>query len=217
MESFGTTGMPSSFDHFSANAWRVSRPARGASDLLELVHGGEAAQRIGAHGADADEAEHLRILRPDPFAGDGGGSGAAGRIAPVLVDDRERLAGVRIGQRDIAGAVEPAHRVADAVVVIVVDAHAGGRHFLEERRLDVPMVVEILRHVELEAVRIRPDHAAARVHQVDVLAHLERVLDAQQPERVLVRNEKNAFVIGSNVSAQLPIGIQAKVYSVAAL
>ena len=40
------------------------RPARGAADLVELVHGGEAAQRIGAHGADADQAEHPGAFGP---------------------------------------------------------------------------------------------------------------------------------------------------------
>ena len=175
------------------------RPPRRAADFREFVHGREAAQRIRPHGADADEAEHLGIRRADPFAGDGSSRGAAGRIAPVLVDNGERLAGMRIGQRDVAGTIEPADRIAHPIVVIVVDADAGRRHVLEEGRLDVPVVVEVFRHVELEAVRVRPHHAAARVHMVDVLAHLERLLDAQEPERVLVRDEQNPFVVSHPV------------------
>ena len=87
----------------------------------------------------------------------------------MLVDDGERHA-ARIGEHDIARAVEPADGVAHAVVEIVVDPHAGCRDVLEEDRLDVPVVVEAVRHVELEARRVRQHDAAARVHPVDVLA-----------------------------------------------
>ena len=74
------------------------RPARGATDFLELVHGREAAQGIGAHRADADEPENywrLRIERADPPAGDGRRRRAADRIAPMLIDDANRLAATR--------------------------------------------------------------------------------------------------------------------------
>ena len=56
-------------------------------------------------------------LGPDPLAGDGRGGGAADGIAPVLVDDGNRLAAVRVRQHDVARAVEAADRVAHAIVV----------------------------------------------------------------------------------------------------
>src|SRR6266849_10413459 len=84
------------------------RPARGAADFLEPVHGGEATQRVGAHGADADQPEDFRIFGADPLAGDGGGRSAADGVAPVLVDDGDRLAASGIGQHDIARAAEAA-------------------------------------------------------------------------------------------------------------
>ena len=203
IESFGMTGMPSVMRPFLRERLaRLGAPRR-AADFRKLVHGREAAQRIRPHGADTDKAEHLGIFRADPLAGDGGGCGAAHRIAPVLVNNGERLAAMRVGERDVARTVESTDRVAYSVVVIVVDADAGRRNVLEERRLDVPMVVEVLRHVELEAVRVRPHHGAARVHAIDVLADLERVLDAQKSQRIRVRDEQNAFVVGH--PAPLPL------------
>src|SRR3954451_13899667 len=115
--------------------------ARGAADLVEPVHGGQTPQGIRAHGADADEAEHLRIPGPDPFAGDGRSGGAADGIAPVLVDDRNRLAAARVRQHDVARAAEAADRVARAIVEVIVDPDAGRRDVLQEDGLHMPMVV----------------------------------------------------------------------------
>src|SRR6516225_1910266 len=95
---------------------------------------------------------------------------AADGVAPVLVDDRNRLTAIGIGQRDIARAAEIADRVAHAIVVVVVEAHAGGGNVLQQRGLHVPVVVETVRNVELEACRRRPHHTAAGVHAVDVFA-----------------------------------------------
>ena len=81
----------------------------------------QAAQAVFAHGADADEAECARRLRPEPFQRHHGGGGAADRIGPVLVEDAQRVAGARIGEHDVARAVEPADGVGDAVVVIGVE------------------------------------------------------------------------------------------------
>jgi hypothetical protein len=58
-----------------------------------------------------------------------------------------------IGQHDIARAAEIADRVAHAIVVVVVEAHAGGGNILQQHGLHVPVVVETVRHVELEARR----------------------------------------------------------------
>jgi hypothetical protein len=76
---------------------------------------------------------------------------AADGVAPVLVDDRKRLAAIGIGQHDIARAAEVADRIAHTIVVVVVKAHAGCGDLLQERGLHMPVVVEALRHVELEA------------------------------------------------------------------
>ena len=129
--------------------------ARRAADLLEGVHAGEAAQRVRAHGPDADEAENLRLARPHPLARDSRGGRASDGVAPVLVDDGDGLAAPRLRQHDVARVAQSAHRVAHAVVVIVVEANAGGRDLLQEDGLDVPMVVEAVRHVELETRRVR--------------------------------------------------------------
>jgi hypothetical protein len=107
-----------------------------------------------------------------------------------------------IRQHDIARAAEIADRVANAIVIVVVEANAGGGDVLQQRRLDVPMVVETLRHVELEARRGRPHHAAAGMHAIDLFADPQRILDAQQGERVLVRDEQHASAIG-HISTRL--------------
>ena len=59
----------------------------------------------------------------------------------------------------------------------------------------MPVVVEAVRHVELEAGRVRQHHAAAGVHRVDLLADVQGVLDVQQPERVFVGDEQDAFAL----------------------
>ena len=135
------------------------------------------------------------MFRAHPFAGDGGGGRAADGVAPVLVDDGERLAALRLRQHDVARAAERAHGVALAIVVIVVEANAGRRDVLEEDRLHVPVVVEAVGDVELEALRVRQHHAAAGMHAIDLLADAQRVRDVEQRERVLIRNEQDAFVI----------------------
>src|SRR5262249_22261397 len=60
----------------------------------------------------------------------------------------------------------------------------------------MPMVVEALRHVELEARRGRPHHAAASMHAIDLFADAQRIFDARRGERVLVRDEWDASAIG---------------------
>ena len=60
----------------------------------------------------------------------------------------------------------------------------------------MPVVVEAIRNVELEARRARQHDAAARMHQVDLLAHGERILHAQELERVAVGNKQDAALVG---------------------
>jgi len=59
----------------------------------------------------------------------------------------------------------------------------------------MPMVVEAVRHVELEAGRVRQHHAAAGMHGVDLLTEAHGVLDVQQPERVFVGDKQDAFIL----------------------
>ena len=49
----------------------------------------------------------------------------------------------------------------------------------QEDRLDVPVIVEAVRHVELEARRVRQCHATAGVHGIDLLADAQRIRDGQ--------------------------------------
>jgi hypothetical protein len=112
----------------------------------------------------------------------------------MLVHDSDRGAAMGVGEHDVARAVEAADRVAHAVVVVIVEAHAGGRDILQEHALDMPMVVEAVRHVELEACRARQDHAAARMHEVHLLAYRERILDAQERKRLAIGHEQHAVV-----------------------
>ena len=76
----------------SISGERVAGLAAGArcSGFPRTVHGQQAAQRVGPHGADADQAQHLGCVGPTHLQRDHRGCGAADRIAPVLVDDRER-------------------------------------------------------------------------------------------------------------------------------
>ena len=121
----------------------------------------------------------------------------------MLVDNRHRRAAVRVGQHDIARAAEVADGVAHPVVVIVVKANTGCWDLREKGCLHVPMVVESLRHIELETRRRCPRHAATRVHGVDLLADPQRVLDAEQAERVLVRHEQDASSVGHLSAAEV--------------
>jgi hypothetical protein len=105
-------------------------------------------------------------------------------------------AAVGVGQDDEPRVVEAADRIARAVIVIVVSAHTGGRHILEEHGLDVPVIVKTVCHVELEARRRREHDAAARVHHVDLLAHRHRVRDGEKVERVAIWNEQDAARVG---------------------
>src|SRR5262245_53279829 len=92
--------------------------ARGADDLVEAVEVPQAAQAILRHGADTDQAQPVRRLRPQPLERDHGGCRAADGVGPVLVHDGDRLPGAGIGQHDVARAVEPADGVSHAVVII---------------------------------------------------------------------------------------------------
>src|SRR5262245_12395772 len=92
--------------------------ARGAEDLVETIEMPQAAQAILAHGADTDQAQPARRLRPEPLERDHGSRGAADGIGPVLVHDGDRMPGPGIGQHDVARAVEAADGVSHAVVII---------------------------------------------------------------------------------------------------
>jgi hypothetical protein len=52
------------------------------------------------------------------------------------------------------------------------------------------MIVELLRHVELEARWGSKHDAAFRVHPVDALADFERFLYAEQAQRVSIGDEQ---------------------------
>ena len=114
----------------------------------------------------------------------------------MLVDDRNRLAAMGIGQHDVTRAAEIADRVTHTVVVIVVKPNPGCGDLFQQYGLHVPMIMELLRHVELEAWRRRQHHAAAGVHAINFLADAQRILDAEQAERVVVGDEQDAFAVG---------------------
>src|SRR6267142_709426 len=71
--------------------------------------------------------------------------GAPDAVGPVLVDHGEALTGARVRQEYVTCAFESADGVAHAVVEIIVKPHAGRWNFLQERGLDVPMVIEAFR------------------------------------------------------------------------
>ena len=108
----------------------------------------------------------------------------------MFVHDRKPVAGLRIAEHDVAPAFQRPDRIAGPVVEIIIQPNPGGRDFLQQRRLDVPVIVETVGDIQLETGRPGMLDRPARQHAVDILADAQGVVDAEQVERVLVGDEQ---------------------------
>ena len=124
---------------------------------------------------------------------------AADRVCPVFIDDRQRHGCARIAEQDVARRLQRADRRTRRVLVIGVHPDARDRDLVEQRALDVPVVVEGI-VVQPEARRARPDDRALGVHPVDVLADRHRLRSAQERQRVLVGQEDQSFGLHDSAS-----------------
>src|SRR5439155_26159105 len=91
--------------------------------------------------------------------------------------------------------INSADGVASEISKIMVEARAGRWDYFQQRSLDVPVVVEPVGYIELEAWRLRMRHRAAREHAINFLADAHGVVDAEKVERVLVGNEEQVRIV----------------------